>query len=108
MGNLTSEGENHTAYVTDYDYDDLYRLIEIDQSHVLGAASPTSPGTSTERPSTTYEYDQGGNLVLRWTPLAGETSYEYDNLGCVIKQTLAHPVRGGAERFELRLTQICI
>lgn len=96
VGNLASEWESHTTFKTNYYYDDLYRLTEVKEPSVLVSSDPTNPGSTFERPSTTNEYDQGGNLVLTVNPLGNETRYEYDDLRRTIKTIFANPTTGDA------------
>ncbi|MBZ0201583.1 MAG: hypothetical protein K8I03_01050 [Ignavibacteria bacterium] len=62
ISGIDSPGE--TALVTDYKYDDLYRLIEV-----------KTPNNK----SITYYYDGYGRQRARNTPDAGITNYKYDN-----------------------------
>ncbi|WP_186767770.1 choice-of-anchor D domain-containing protein [Blastopirellula retiformator] len=96
--------------VTTYTYDDLGRLIEATLPDPDGAVVTLQSLSETTTydvmgriasitdiygVTTSYTYDHEGNLLTETTPL-GTTTYEYDELNRLVKETSADPDGAGA------------
>jgi RHS repeat-associated protein len=75
--------ENHTTWNTTYEYDAGGRLALVRQ------ALATAPGGWIE---TRYLYDFAGNLIAVTDPNGNTTTYQYDDFGQMLRQT--SPVTG--------------
>ena len=71
---------------TGYDYDALGRLISTTLPDADGDADTTD-----DIPVFNYTYDAAGNLKTETDPLMNVTSYDYDDLGRLVKTTLPDP-----------------
>lgn len=97
---------NGNNIITDYSYDNLKRLTQINQDYQ--GTNPATANTTTgftyddgERVETvtdargnitTYSYDDFGNLITLQSPDTGTTSYTYDEAGNMTSKTDANGV----------------
>ena len=77
---LTVQDENHTTPNTFYTYDPAGRLTRVEQTLAAG------------RIATTYAYDLAGNLTAVTDPNGNTTTYLYDDFGQMLQQV--SPVTG--------------
>jgi len=74
--------------VTTYEYDKLYRLIKLTEP------DPDGPLPTHQSPLTSFQYDAADQLLTVTDPLNRTTTYDYDLLGRVTKETYPDPVTG--------------
>ena len=84
-GNLESETDP-LMNVTSYDYDALGRLVKTTLPDADG-----DPDTTGDIPVIEYTYYATGQLKSEEDPLGNKTSYDYDDLGRLIRTTLPDP-----------------
>ena len=84
-GNLESETDP-LMNVTSYTYDAMGRLVKTTLPDADG-----NPATTDDIAVFRYTYDEAGQLTSEEDPLGNITSYDYDDLGRLIKTTLPDP-----------------
>ena len=87
-----SEYLDGAAYrTTDFEYDDLDRLVKVEAPAALHVDGSTS------RPTTETAYDLVGNTLRQTDPQGNVTSFEYDAAYRLTKQIAPDPVDGGGD-----------
>ncbi len=109
MDNITSKATEHGDY--NYDYDNLHRLVDVDNPEVAGLADEeftydnVGNRLTTEDSTSDWGYNSNNELQSS-SDTTGNAVYEYDDNGNTIKKTVAGVVTNYVYNVEDRLTEV--